>query len=338
MISLRKEIEASGHRFQTLLKVVFGLVSALPSTAVEAGPDLTEKNRANVDKVSSLLKGDPTAAAIDEAGQTALRHIESICGANRAVLEERDTALKDVVASVAAVVGSFRGHGERHGSNLTKLAESFDELSRLEDVGELRRRLRENVLCLRRSLDDMQRESEESAKHLETQISTLRTRLELVRKGADVDRLTGLGSRRDGERKLQQLSEFKGPVCVLLFDVQDFGEINQRYGNLFGDKILQALVHMLRASLPEDGVLFRWGADEFLAIADGPLASCVETGRRICDEFRRAKYILMEAGRKIPVTADVAFGAAQYVRGESAEDLCRRCRKVLDASGKVQAR
>ncbi len=48
-------------------------------------------------------------------------------------------------------------------------------------------------------------------------------------------------------------------MCVLLFDIEGFRAINSRYGTLFGDKLVQALAHMLKDRFSDEGTLFDGG-------------------------------------------------------------------------------
>ena len=87
---------------------------------------------------------------------------------------------------------------------------------------------------------------------------------------------------------------------MLLYDIQGFREINDRNGTAFGDKLLRALAHILQGKFPEEGTLFRWGADEFLVIAEGSLASCLNHSRDIRRSFSGGKYITSEQGPQAP--------------------------------------
>jgi diguanylate cyclase (GGDEF)-like protein len=204
-------------------------------------------------------------------------------------------------------------------------------LSRITDADELRRRLRENVAELRESVEEMRRQSDASVRQLETQVRSFEQRLEAARKGAGKDRLTGLGSRREAERRMQQIPASKGPVCVLLFDIEGFSEINTRYGTTFGDKLLQALSHTLKARFPDEGV-FRWGPDEFLVIGEGPLVQRLEQCRGVCAAFAGNRYATFEGAAKRSVSALLLAGAAQYTAGETMEELYRRARASLEHS------
>ena len=119
---------------------------------------------------------------------------------------------------------------------------------------------------------------------------------------------------------------------MLLFDIEGFRVINSRYGGLFGDKLLRALAHLLHNRFPEDGTLFRWGADEFLVIVKGAVRNWLEPCSDICQSFAKGGkyYTTVDDGSKVALAAAVAFGAAQYTKGESVEELCHRTQTLLD--------
>jgi diguanylate cyclase (GGDEF)-like protein len=333
LISLLKHIDESEHvaiRFAALRKAFLSLTAALPKTALPANSELSSRCKEDIKRVTVPLAGDPPVTAIDEAGGVALQQIEEICLSNKAAFEERDAALKGVVATVAEAISHFKGHSERHQSKLGNLANDFDVLSRLEDATELRRRLNDNVFRLRESLEEMRRENEESVTRVQSQVSVFQERMEKARKESEIDRLTGLGSRREAERQLQEIPKRRDAPCLLLYDINDFREINSRSGTAFGDKVLRALAHILQGKFPEEGTLFRWGPDEFLVIAEGSLPVCLQHSRDVRNSFRSGKYITSGQGPQKSLGADLAFGGAQYVRGETTEDLYRRARQNLE--------
>jgi diguanylate cyclase (GGDEF)-like protein len=335
MISLRKHVQESENleaRVRALAKAFLGLITAVPKAALPANAELAARSRETLENVAAPLKGEPRVAEIDAAGTAAVELVEEICKSNKQAIEERDTALKEVVETVAWAIGSFKSHGERHKTNLTRLADGFETLSRVEDVTELRRRLREDVAALRETVDQMRQESEESVRRLESQVTAFQERVEQARKETGVDRLTGLGSRREAERNLQRAGKREGLICVVLFDIENFGLINQAHGTMFGDKLLRALTHALRERFPGEGVLFRWGPDEFLAIAEGSQKARLDQATGICQSFAASSYFTAEGGIKKQVNAKVACGAAQMVRGESADDWYRRARESLEQS------
>ena len=86
---------------------------------------------------------------------------------------------------------------------------------------------------------------------------------------AMTDALTGLGNRRalfdELERELQVSRSRKRPLCLCLIDVDDFKEVNDRFGHPIGDEVLVAVA----ATLDRHGRAFRLGGDEFALLLPG---------------------------------------------------------------------
>jgi diguanylate cyclase len=334
MISIRKQIQEADHfapRFEALCAAHLALTAALPKAALPANPELSAHCKLTLDQAAQAVKFDASAKDLDQAGKVALAQLDAICRSNAEAIEGRDAAIKEVVGTVADVINGFKGHGERHNENIEKIAVEFDSLSRLEDVNEIRRRLHDDVVKLRETVQEMRRQNEESVRYFESQITSFQQRLETARKESRFDRLTGLGSRRDAEQQLRLVSKRPPPVCVLLFDIEGFREINRVNGTPFGDKLLQALAHTLSDYFPEKDSLFRWGADEFLVIAEGRLPVRLEGCRLICRKFASDSHYSVDGGAK-RVCANVAWGGAEYRPGDSVDDLYRRARQSLEQS------
>jgi diguanylate cyclase (GGDEF)-like protein len=340
LISIRREIDESGQLascFAALLKVFLELATALPKVALPADSELSVHCEQKLERATALLKGRPPVELIKAAGDVALKQMDQICRSNLAAFEERDAAVKDVVAMVAKAISGFKGASERQKSTLSSLADGFDALSRVEDVTELRRRLRDDVHLLRQTVEEMRRDSEDSARGFEAEISAFQQRLEMARKDSGIDQLTGLSSRRAAELHMQKIAPGERPITLLLFDIEGFRKINEQQGALFGDKLLRALTHVLRTKFPEEAALFRWGADEFLVIVEGPPAMAADHGKKVCWAFASGKYFAANAGTKVALSASVAFAVHEYIRGESLGQSYRHVREALERSS-IRAR
>jgi diguanylate cyclase (GGDEF)-like protein len=83
------------------------------------------------------------------------------------------------------------------------------------------------------------------------------------------DPLTGLGNHRHFQDELQlhleQAAEAGVPLSVCLFDLDNFKQINDRYGHPVGDKVLAQVAARLRTA----GNAFRLGGDEFALVLPG---------------------------------------------------------------------
>ncbi|HUA57800.1 MAG TPA: diguanylate cyclase [Verrucomicrobiae bacterium] len=80
----------------------------------------------------------------------------------------------------------------------------------------------------------------------------------------DLDGLTGLLNRSALDRRLALPDQFPGIVAVC--DMDNFSDINDRYGHLMGDEILRNIGKLLQASIRHEDEAYRWGGDEFVIL------------------------------------------------------------------------
>jgi diguanylate cyclase (GGDEF)-like protein len=144
---------------------------------------------------------------------------------------------------------------------------------------------------------------------------------------AATDALTGLATRRAGrdalEREVQRATRYGRPLSLILFDLDRFKAVNDRYGHAAGDRVLRSIARLALKTVRDTDLVARWGGEEFLVI-------CTETGQdeavRLAERLRRRIAHLHVARRRM-VTA--SFGVAAFARGEEAPALAERADQAL---------
>jgi diguanylate cyclase (GGDEF)-like protein len=103
---------------------------------------------------------------------------------------------------------------------------------------------------------------------------------------AVTDSLTGLANRRhfDQElaRELQRASRFKRPTALIMMDLDDFKNFNDRYGHPAGDELLRAMAMLLSQSVRSIDTAARYGGEEFvLILPESDEAAACATAERL---------------------------------------------------------
>lgn len=87
---------------------------------------------------------------------------------------------------------------------------------------------------------------------------------------ATLDSLTGLLNHKAVllrlEQELSRARRYRLPLSVVLVDIDNFKEINDRHGHLKGDQALSFFAKALKKSLRETDIIGRYGGDEFMII------------------------------------------------------------------------
>jgi diguanylate cyclase (GGDEF)-like protein len=144
-----------------------------------------------------------------------------------------------------------------------------------------------------------------------------------VEKQALVDPLTGLPNRRVAEgaleTELSRAGRFDEPLAMIMSDLDDFKQINDRWGHPFGDVVLREFAAALTDSIREIDLAGRWGGEEFAVVLPGTdLEGGVILAERIRDNLRK-RIVLAPDGERVEVTA--SFGVAAYPDSRSKDAL-----------------
>jgi diguanylate cyclase (GGDEF)-like protein len=130
------------------------------------------------------------------------------------------------------------------------------------------------------------------------------------RDAASTDELTGLLNRRGffaaTHKLVTRQAAKREPVAVLMFDLDHFKSINDRFGHQVGDEALRLFASTVGTSMRAADVIGRFGGEEFVAMLPGNLADATAAAERIRMTFQAAAGTV--AGCRLDAT--VSVGAA----------------------------
>jgi diguanylate cyclase (GGDEF)-like protein len=138
---------------------------------------------------------------------------------------------------------------------------------------------------------------------------------------ASVDPLTGMFNRRGFAEACARVIEREAnagrPVSVMIFDIDHFKSINDRFGHPAGDEILKLFSAVVVNNVRLSDLSGRIGGEEFAALLPCPLEEGVIVAERVREAFERSG-IVDETG---PVDTTVSIGVAGGPAGTELEVL-----------------
>jgi len=159
------------------------------------------------------------------------------------------------------------------------------------------------------------------------------------------DLLTGLLNRSTVEEHLRTFLEGAASggarPAVVFVDLDDFKDVNDSLGHIVGDRVLTAMADRLYASVQPDGVVARFGGDEFVVVM--PHLPSAEAALGLADRIvAQLRPGLQIDGHDIYSTASagVAWVAPDDVPAANPSEILRRADLALyqaKRSGKNQA-
>lgn len=158
------------------------------------------------------------------------------------------------------------------------------------------------------------------AQHQESRVEALNS--ELTRT-ARLDTVTGIGNRRALDETLAELAGHR--LAAVLLDLDHFKAFNDQNGHLSGDAALARVGEILRATVRDRDLVFRYGGEEFLILLPG---GDVPGATRLAERVRDA---VEHDARTGPWGLTVSAGVAVADRFNSANptQLLRRADRAL---------
>lgn len=138
-----------------------------------------------------------------------------------------------------------------------------------------------------------------------------------LKKLSETDQLTELSNRRHFVNEFQQRLKEGGSITVMIFDIDDFKQINDNYGHQTGDIVIKSVAHAANDTLSDLHLMGRIGGEEFAVLLCGETyEASVVVAEKICAAVRQVK-LLEDEKRKVTVS----LGCAYYPNIDSSTSL-----------------
>ena len=120
-----------------------------------------------------------------------------------------------------------------------------------------------------------------------------------LRRISTIDSLTDTYNRmkydEELEKEIARAQRYRLPLSGIMFDLDNFKEINDKFGHLEGDKVLKKFSFLVREIIRGSDLLFRWGGEEFIVLLPNTdLNSAIQLAYRIKDCIRNADFKSIE--------------------------------------------
>ncbi|AYC28461.1 GGDEF domain-containing protein [Paenisporosarcina cavernae] len=199
-------------------------------------------------------------------------------------------------------------------TNAKEIAESYHDVHLLKTIQEARCNLcdligdTEQGYFIQKEYIELLNEISSRELALAAQKLEVKHRIAGMEKNATIDFLTGIYNRQYLEKTVdQRLQAVTGNevLSCLAFDIDNFKAINDAFGHVYGDTVIQMVSDAINSCLTDQALFGRYGGDEFVVIVSG---SASEQGMGTATEMeKQVKNLQVIKDGKI-VTVEISIG------------------------------
>ncbi|MFK5881534.1 MAG: GGDEF domain-containing protein [Sulfurospirillum sp.] len=180
------------------------------------------------------------------------------------------------------------------------------------------------------SFDSFQRQITKELDNGDRTIARLKLEIEKLERESNIDPLTKTYNRRVLIKDLEDILDIGKDrnldMQIVMFDADDFKNINDTFGHIAGDKTLIYITKLIQNSVRKGIRIYRYGGEEFIIILnrteeeDG-----IKVAQRIIKNADESK--LLYKGNTIHLT--LSAGISKHIKGDTAESIINRADNAL---------
>jgi diguanylate cyclase (GGDEF)-like protein len=162
---------------------------------------------------------------------------------------------------------------------------------------------------------------------LSTLVDERRKLIDKLETQARMDFLTGIFNRsymvQQIDAEIYKTKRYGTSFAIMMFDIDDFKQINDDFGHHTGDEVLISVAHTVKQTLRESDLLARWGGEEFIAL----LSQTTTEGAYTLAERCRENILKINCGNMTGITC--SFGISKWVEETDAESLINQADQAM---------
>lgn len=240
-------------------------------------------------------------------------------------MRELLTNLVDLTTQTGKEALMFDSSLEQYGNQLNADNLTVDTLQGIVDG------LLTDTRSMRNSISSMQNRLTQST----NEVDALRIELKKARAEALTDALTGLVNRKGFFNALEEMASKQDNSnchCLLMIDIDHFKRINDSYGHLLGDRVIQFVGNTLKKRVKGKDTAARYGGEEFaILLQETTLAGACTVAEDIRSVVEKGRILRLD-NKELIGNVTISVGVAQYRSDEPFDDLIRRADQALYSS------
>ncbi len=177
-------------------------------------------------------------------------------------------------------------------------------------------------------------ELEETLEHSSRVMEDMRQDLEIARKEALTDPLTGLANRKAYDHEVSRLVALANEsedysFSFILMDIDYFKTFNDTFGHQVGDQVLKLVSRTLQQGVKGRDMTARYGGEEFaVLLPETNIAGGSKVAELLRQEVEKKEVVNRSTGKKI-AKITLSAGVTEYQKGENISELIERVDKAL---------
>jgi GGDEF domain-containing protein len=329
-LSRLEELEKRDALFTTMRNCYMLAIHSASHYAVEVDPGLAVELRNNLKEIEDQSRAAVSSDQLQAAQSSFRGELREYRDKSTAQLVKMRREVESATAAMTIFAETVASNGENHEQEVKSHLQSLESAAKKDSVEEIRGGISGAVAAIQSSVEQIQRSNQLVTAQLQDEIRVLHLQIEQERNALFTDRASGAWNRQKIDLHLDNLLRQNQPFCVLLVWVRNLKRIESQYSRTVIEGALKALISRFTTITPDDAVIGRWTADQFVAILDvlpgNAIPLSAEASRKLS-----GGYAVQENGLSQKVTLQVTAGVIDRVASTDSAPFLDKLAQLAEA-------
>ncbi len=170
----------------------------------------------------------------------------------------------------------------------------------------------------------------ERLKEVESETGVLRHKILEAQARSSLDPVTGLSNRAAYDERMKdeyaRWQRFNNQLVLMVWDLDDFKQVNDRFGHQAGDKALRVIGLIMKKRLRQTDFVGRYGGEEFCVLLSG---TPMEEANIVAEQIRKSVENSGFHSADKPITLTISCGLTDFRDGDTPDTAFERADRAL---------
>lgn len=322
------------EKSDVFLRSIDAMIHFLKSFAIDDKEIHSDRFKKSLDVLNEQFAADERPKRIELNFEHQKNKILSFIEHQHHYIADREKELRDIIDLLTKAMANLDVENREFYHRVQDQSEKMEKITRLDDIKKIKSALAHEVSQMREIVELKKDQDRRQVQLLAGQVDSLRRELEKTRAKSMTDGLTGVYNREAFDDTLVDLIErnrvMNTTFSLMILDLDDFKQINDKYGHVIGDRVLVAFSKKCRSSIRGDDYIARYGGEEFAIILPGAnMKNALKKGRQICDAVAATRYATSTSQEDDYLSVTVSIGVTDFNKDDTPESMINRADKAL---------
>ncbi len=331
---LNKRLHQLEDRSLVYLNTIRTFIYMVKEFSIDIGEFETAEFREQMDRFGERFSSETKANRAESRFEKIKPVVLDFIQRQKRYLKEREDELKEIIDLLSKAMVNLNSDNAAYHQKIIDQSVKLEKITLLDDIKKIKTTLAAEIESIKDTVRQKQIDEHKQVSALSDKVETLNVELQRATTASLTDELTRVANRRAFDRTLRSLVDQnlvgKRPFSLIMIDIDDFKQINDRFGHLVGDRALAALARGCSSMIRSDDFIARYGGEEFAILLPGAsLRNAVKKAKHLCREIAKTLYAVDENEGDGRLTLTASMGVAAFHKGDTPESVVSRADQAL---------